>query len=278
MAAIQQFFEMFKSVFKRRNVAICRQHRSLDRIGCGSSELYINIPIETLFRFCAFELHGNGIARVGHITYQQTTGIPMGGIPSGPIANIFLLMREINGRALHVSRKFWYFRYLDNLPGIYDTRVTTLTAVEHSLRTIYCMPMKLESTGCVLDSLELRITLVNNTISYYQKPMLHDCMHPVLKGIDPSVQRVPPTWCSNRKGFLGIYMPGALLKCVRHSSSFLGLMLSLKNLTLGLLKHGFTLRQLLGKIRQFCFNRHIHSNLLNYVSPLIEHHLDLYPG
>ena len=140
------------------------------------------------------------------------------------------------------------------------------------------MPMKFENAGCVLDSLELRITLVANTISYHRKPMLHDLMSPVLKGIDPSIQRVPPTWCSNRKGFLGIYMPGALIKCVRHTSNFLGLMVSLENLILGLLKHGFSLTQLLGRLKQFCFARHIQPKLFHFVLPLIKHHLDLYPG
>ena len=278
MAAINQFFGMFRTVFKRRNVAICRQHRVLDRIGCGSRELYVNISIDTLLRFCEYELYGNSIARAGHITYQQTLGLPMGGIPSAPIANIFLLMQEINNNALYSSRNFWFFRYLDNLPGIYDVRTTTLTSVENCLRNIYCMPMKLESTGSILDTLELRVIISHDGLQYYQKPMLHDLMIPAVKGIDPSIQRIPPQWCSNRKSFLGFYLPSALLKCVRHASSLLGLTISVRNLVLGLLKHGFSLATLLTFIKQFCFIRNIGNLLFHIASFLLQQKLDLYPA
>ena len=65
--ALQHFFDMFRTTFKRRNVAICRQNKQQDRIGCGSSDIYTNIPLETIMRYCTFKLQGNGTARVGAI-------------------------------------------------------------------------------------------------------------------------------------------------------------------------------------------------------------------
>ena len=188
-------------------------------------------------------------------------------------------MRELTTRALHITRNFWYFRYLDNLPGILDTRTTTLLDVERAFRRIYDMPLKLESAGIILDTLELRVTLTGEHIAYAPKPMLHDILAPPMQPLDPSICRIPPYWCSNRKGFLGFYLPSALLKCVRNASSLLGMVMGFYNLMYGLQKHGYTISTLLALLKAFCYSRNIMSFFFfPLMSYLLEKHLDLQPG
>ena len=275
ITALQDFFLLFKDLFKRRTVAISKQDRSLDRIGSGSRELYTNILITDLLTFCEFELRGNSVARVGSMAYRQTIGIPMGGFPSAPLANICLLMRELRCNAMGLSRDFFYFRYLDNLPGILDQRFTTLDDVCALFLRIYKMPMKLEQSGCTIDTLEMRISLVGGTLSYSSKPLLWDQAG---NSIDGTIRRIPPIWCEKRSIFLNYYLPSAFLKCVRYSSNYLSFLLGTENLVLGLLAHGFTLASLLAILRRIFYMRHFPPALFQYLSHILYVRSDRLPG
>jgi len=162
---------------------------------------------------------------------------------------------------------------------VMDVRLTTLPAVEQAFRDIYRMPLKLEATGVVLDTLELRVTLTTGTLAYSPKPMLHDIMAPPLPPINQSICRIPPHWCSNRKGFLSFYLPGAVLKCIRNSSNIIGMIIGLKNLIYGLMKHGFTVAKLMALLTLFCRSRHIvNSCLFTWLPFLLGLRMDLQPG
>ena len=275
LQAVKDFFHMFKDLFKRRTVAISHQNRSLDRVGSGSRELYTNIPIVDIITFCEFELLGNSVARVGSICYRQTVGIPMGGIPSAPLANIYLLMREIACRAMHISRDFFYFRYLDNLPGVIDLRFTSLAEVKAVFLCIYRMPLKLEQSGCSIDTLEMRIAIIDGQFQYSSKPLLAD---QVGHTIDGTVQRVPPLWCEKRSRFLGYYVPSAFLKCVRYSSNFTGFLIGVENLVQGLLGQNFALGSLLAVIKHVILVKALPYSLFQFLSHLLRLRLDMYPG
>jgi len=129
------------------------------------------------------------VARVGRLAYRQTLGIPMGGLPGAALANIQLLMFELQHKAMHVTRNFFFFRYLDNLPGVLDIRLTDLSTVEKLFLQIYKMPLKLEQAGKTIDTLEMRVSLLDGNFGYASKPLLMDTIGHT---IDGSIQRVPP--------------------------------------------------------------------------------------
>ena len=199
---------------------------------------------------------------------------PWGASPSGPMTNIYLLMQEINGQAMHVTRDFFFFRYLDNLPGILDLRLTTLEQVKAMFLDIYKMPLKLEQKGCFLDTLEMRVTIIG-TFEYSVKPLLQD---QIGHTIDGTIKRIPPLWCEKRSRFLNYYLPSALLKCIRYSSNFLNFMLSVENLVLGLLDHAFTLHTLIAILRHIFHVKELPMSLFYYLSHLLQLRLDLLPG
>ena len=276
--AVRSFLQMFKHVFRRKQVAICRENRALDRIGSGSAEIFTNIPLTRLLQFCEYEVLGNSIARIGFIVYRQRCGIPMGGFPSAHLANIYLLMKEIQGSALHVSRHFFYFRYLDNLPGIMDLRVTTLQQIRQCFLDLYQIPLKLEQEGLVLNTLELRVTLCSGCIAYSHRSLLSDCMSPPLPVVDSSIQRVPPRWCARYHAFLHYYLPGAILKCIRYSSNLCSMLISFRNLISGLILHGYSLTTLLTFLLQYYRRKNFPGQLFHYVCGYLQLHLDLYPS
>ena len=270
-----KFFAMFRTMFKRRSTAINKGSRHLDRIGCGSSEIYTNIPIVELLQFCHFELFGNVYAHVGLICFQQTKGIPMGGFPSGIIAQIYLFMRELKFNALHLTHHFFTFRYMDNIPGLYDPAITSLEQIHDILHYIYDMPLKLEQHGLILDSLEVRLILQPHQLLFYHKPLLREFFLPALQP-DTSIQRLPPLWCANFKRFLSTYVSNTLLKCVRFCSDYLGFVIGVVNLIRDLHIHGVSLAQLLALFKQFCVRHYIPMRLFEYVQPLLQNS-DLFP-
>ena len=275
VTALHSFFHMFQNVFKRRTVAISRHDKSLDRIGSGSRELFVTIPLPELLSFSEFERLGNSVARVGRISYRQTCGIPMGGLPSAHLASIYLLMLEVQRKAMHLTKDFFFFRYLDNLPGVLDTRVTGLDTVKQTFLKIYGMPLKLEQSGCSIDTLEMRVSVIGDCFSYSSKPLLFD---QVGNTIDGSIQRVPPPWCAKRPFFLGYYVPSAFLKCVRYSYNFLDFMISVENLIIGLMDFGFLIGNILAILKHFFQVKALCSNLFTYISYLLRLRLDLHPG
>jgi len=277
---LTQFFELFRSTFKRRSVAINKGSRQLDRIGCGSSELYHTIPLHELFNYCLFELIDNVYAHVGLVCFEQTMGIPMGALPSGILANIYLFMRELNGQAVHLTRNFFVFRYMDNIPGIFDTTKTSLEEIHSILSHIYNMPLKLEQTGPVLDSLEIRLILQPQGILFYHKPLLTECFLKYLPQyqVNSNICRIPPTWCANFKRFLILYVNSVLLKCVRFSSSFLGMVIGVVNLLKGLQSKGFSLTQLVYLFKQFSLRHFVPSSIFSFVNSLLSGSSDLFPS
>ena len=276
---LTRFFQLFRDKFKRRSVAINKGCRKLDRIGCGSSELYTTIPISELFEYGKFELLSNIHGRVGLLCFQQTVGIPMGGYPSGIIANIYLFMREIETHATFLTRDFFVFRYMDNLPGIYDITKTTLTDIHSILTYIYDMPLKLEQQGMVLDSLELRLVMQEKGLLFYHKPLLRECFLHFLPQceVERSISRLPPVWCSNFRSFLKLYVHSVLLKCLRFGSDLFGVVIGIINLLKGLQVQGISITKLFFMFKQFCARFSVPSYLEMYIGYLLKTPSDLFP-
>ena len=277
---LQQFFHLFRDKFKRRSVAINKGSKQLDRIGCGSSDFYTTIPLEELFEYCNFELFENVYARVGLLCFQQTVGIPMGGFPSGIIANIYLFMKELKAQVVPLTRKFFVFRYMDNLPGIYDADTTSLEEIHAVLFEIYHMPLKLEQQGTVLDSLELRILLQPHGLLFYHKPLLKECFLHFLPQyqVDTTICRLPPTWCANFKSFLKFYVQSVLMKCVRYGSNLFGVIIGVVNLLKGLEFQGMSITKLYFLFKLFCVRFSIPCFLFTFIGHLLKVPSDLFPA
>ena len=184
-------------------------------------------------------------------------------------------MKELQQRTIHLTKDFFFFRYLDNLPGVLDTRITDLCVVKRSFLNVYGMPLKLEQSGCCIDTLEMRVSIIGGCFSYASKPLLAD---QIGASIDGSIQRIPPVWCAKRPLFLNYYVPSVVMKCIRYSSNFLDFMISLENLSQGLLEHGFLLCQILAIIQQVFKVKAFSHHLFTFISYLLCLRLDLRPA
>ena len=137
------------------------------------------------------------------------------------------------------------------------------------------MPLKLEQSGCSIDTLEMRVSIIGDHFSYASKPLLAD---QVGFAIDGTIKRVPPLWCARRSLYLNYYVPSAFLKCVRYSSNFVDFMISVENLVMWLLEQDFLIGTILAILRHFFQVRGLAISLFTYLSYLLRKRLDLNPG
>ena len=137
------------------------------------------------------------------------------------------------------------------------------------------MPLKLEQAGKTIDTLEMRVSLLDGNFGYASKPLLMDTIGHT---IDGSIQRVPPLWCVNRKRFLNYYVPSSFLKCIRYSSNFLDFLIGVENLVLGLRDFGFLLGDILAVIQHFFQIKCACMNLFVFISHLLRVRSDLKPA
>ena len=249
---VQDFFLLISSTFRRRCVAVNKTDQSMDRLGSGSAKFYVNFSLMELKQMVYFDLFYNHVAHFGLFAFTQEVGVPMGGHLSAQLTSIFFIMTEIKHKLLQrcLPLGFSFFRFRDNLPGWYHTGLCSLTDIHQFFVTFYQLPVKLESSGPVLMSLESVIHLC---------PDLHNVPN-MLFGwrFSPkfSSTRVPMLWSANRARYLQTVLPSLLLKCMRLASEDRFVLFSLWTLICELLTYQFSLSHILD-IAIKCCTRHV---------------------
>lgn len=241
--AVEAFVGIARGVFRRRVVAVNKANPAEDRMGSGSGNLYWNLTFTELLNFVQFQMKINNRARVGYIGFRQTVGVPMGGECSGQLTQIYFFMKDFELRLISqaLTKGFSYYRYRDNLPGIYDTTQTNLQEIKHFLEAGYGLPLKLEDAGHTLVTLELSLKLVDNNLNFLLKPHMADLEKKIVSTIPP---RVPAWWSTNRIFFLKTVIPGLVQKSVVYGSSQAYIQLGILNAIVSLVHGGFTLSEL----------------------------------
>ena len=272
--AAKKFLTMVRSEFRRRCVAVSKFSRTEDRMGSGSGKFYSTFTLNQLQAFIHCELFLNHYGRFGYVSFEQRIGVPMGGAASAQLASLMFFMRDMEYRHSLRLQGFSYFRYRDNLPGILDTRKTSLTSVKQLLTAIYGMELKLEDSGDRLQTLEMTLYLSNNVLSHELKPQLYD--HRAGGPLD-KMHKVPPFWSSGRPSYLRTVIPSILRKCVAYGSSEQWVKSGILNAFTGLVLGDFTVQEIGYRFLRVASNIVMPAYVTTYLSFLLTSWWYMYP-
>ena len=272
--AIEACLKLAKERFGRRWVAVNRLNRADDRMGTGSEQLFWNVRLDDIYQFVKFELKGNHFARVGYVGYAQSRGVPMGGEASAQIAAAYCLTRDIKSNICSQCHGFTFFRFRDNLPGILNIHVTSVEEVGQFFERVYELPMKLESVGSKLTTLEMEVALVGSTIGFYMKPQFYDILQ---HGLLDKAHKLPAPWSLNCTVFMQSAVPSALLKCVTYASSVQCQYIGVINCIFGYILSGLRWSRVLFRLLRYAVLRRLPKHVYEVLSYLLRKRLDYFP-
>ena len=243
-------------------------------MGTGSNRLFWNFRLEEILEFVRFELHGNHYAHVGHIGYAQSRGVPMGGEASAQVAAAYCLVQDIQLSIASQCLGFTFFRFRDNLPGIYDSTITNVNDIGTFFETFYNLPMKLESTGSELTTLEMQVVLVDDELGFYMKPQYFDILH---SGHMHRDYRIPAKWSPNQRIFLQSVVPSSLLKSIKYASSARCEYIGLINCVFGYICSGLRWSDVLFRLLRYALLRRLSAAVNAFLHYMLRAHLDFFP-